>query len=929
MSSESKNIPNVWPDHSTYAIRWLNRYPEWSCALHADLSLPEATEKELNSYFPDNWLELDENNLKKQLRLLRQRIMLEIARRDLTGAATLSDVTESVSRLADFCTSRATQWAHHQLAKRYGQPANHDQLIVVGMGKLGGRELNVSSDIDLVFVYAQDGETSGGPTGKTLSHAEFFTQTGRKVMGILSDLTEDGFVFRVDMRLRPNGDSGPLAASLDMLEEYFFVQGREWERYAWIKGRVVNTPLISAENAPENVPENAPEALAAFEQNLSLLKGIVRPFVYRKYLDFGVIRALRSLHQQIKQEVQKRETQQEAGSVHVKLGRGGIREIEFIAQVFQLIRGGRDAELRTRATLKVLRLAAQRGLLPQETCEQLTKAYEFWRTLEHRLQYVDDAQTHWLSADPQVRLKMAHSMGFEEVASFNEAIEHWQAYVSQQFDSVFGDKQDDEHSEISADDFDTQFSSLFADAGQAKRLWESLTQTNRFKSLPSSHQERLNRLLSALVRECGQVSEPDNTWARCCALLEAIARRGAYLSLLDEFPSARKRVTRILAASQWAADFLRKHPLLLDELLDERSLYAPPDWDAYESELRTALNNAWLSDKITPDIERRMDLSREIHHAQLFRLLAQDLEGMWSVERISDHISALADRTLKVVLEQAWLQVANRHRPDPQFAIIAYGKLGGKELGYASDLDLIFLYDDEDERAPELYSKLATRLNRWLTTQTPAGILFETDYRLRPNGDAGLIVSSIRQFQAYQRREGGTGAWVWEHQALTRARFCVGSAALGQRFEDERTQILCLPREWPVLKAEVIAMRQKMLDGHPNPTSLFDLKQDPGGMIDIEFIVQALVLAHSHDKPDLTRNSGNIALLKACGEFGLIPAELAKAVGNAYRAYRAEQHALRLSGIMNSRADPAAFNAQRETVKALWLHVFGQASERV
>ncbi len=914
MSIQEKKIDNNWSDHSTYATRWLHRHPDWEHPLHPELTLIEAAQHVSTTLVSLDDTDLDEATLKKQLRLLRQRVMIETMRRDLLGIASLDEVTQALSWLADLTVTQACRWAHAQLAARYGQPENHDSLIVIGMGKLGGRELNVSSDIDLVFTHGIDGETTGGPTGKTLSHAEFFTQVGRKIMGILSDTTEDGFVFRVDMRLRPNGDAGPLVVSLDMLEEYFFVQGREWERYAWIKGRVINTPHA--------------QAIPQFEQHLVALKAIVRPFVYRKYLDFGVIRALRSLHQQIKQEVFKREAQQESGSVHVKLGRGGIREIEFIAQVFQLIRGGRDAELRTRPTLKVLARAADKGLIPKDVCEQLTCAYEFWRKLEHRLQYVDDAQTHWLGADTQVRTTMARSMGYGDVQAFNAQIEHWQTVVSQQFDNVFGDKQDEDHCQITATDFTAQFSKQFKAPEQALHLWETLTQSSRYRSLPSAHQERLSRLLSALVRECGAVTDPDNTWARCCALLEAIARRGAYLSLLDEFPSARKRVIRMLSASQWAADFLRKHPLLLDELLDERTLFAPPDWDAYEKECRQILDKATLPDKTSPDIERRMDLSRELHHSQLFRLLAQDLEGMWTVERISDHLSALADRTLAVVLDQAWLQVNNRHRPDPQFAIIAYGKLGGKELGYYSDLDLIFLYDDPDERAPELYARLATRLNRWLTTQTAAGVLFETDYRLRPNGEAGLIVSSLSQYQAYQRREGGTGAWVWEHQALTRARFCVGNPELGQRFEQERQAILQLPRQWNLLRDEVWAMRRKMLEGHPNLSTDFDLKHDPGGMVDIEFIVQALVLGHSHNRPELTRNSGNIALLKVCAQLELIPIGLADHVANAYRAFRAAQHALRLAGVTNSHTPTDHFLKERESVRQLWLHVFGQPCER-
>jgi len=392
--------------------------------------------------------------------------------------------------------------------------------------------------------------------------------------------------------------------------------------------------------------------------------------------------------------------------------------------------------------------------------------------------------------------------------------------------------------------------------------------------------------------------------------------------LLDEFPSARKRVTRILAASQWAADFLRKHPLLLDELLDERSLYAPPDWDAYESELRTALNNAWLPDKITPDIERRMDLSREIHHAQLFRLLAQDLEGMWSVERISDHISALADRTLKVVLEQAWLQVANRHRPDPQFAIIAYGKLGGKELGYGSDLDIVFVYEDAHERAGEIYASYVRKLINWLTVKTGEGDLFEIDTALRPNGNSGLLVSTFEAYADYQCQRGENTAWTWEHQAMTRARFCLGAPALQTRFDAVRANVINAKRDQTSLRQEIVAMRDKLRAAHTVKPDLFDVKHSAGGMVDVEFAVQYLVLAHAQRHPALLANVGNIALLLSAEKAGLLPAGVGEAAGSAYRELRRVQHRARLDE-QPTQVPTAVLEKECAAIQALWHAVFG------
>jgi glutamate-ammonia-ligase adenylyltransferase len=905
MMSGPKNPALAWTAYSPYAQRWLHRYPEWAAPLHAEKPLPDAVQHFLwAQHWPD-----EEAALRQVLRLTRQRLLLEIMRRDLQAEASLAEVTQSMSLLADFTVDVAARWAQATLALRYGAPAENDSLMVVGMGKLGGRELNVSSDIDLVFLYGSGSETLGGPSGKKLSHAEFFTQAGRKIIGLLSDPTEDGFVFRVDMRLRPNGTAGPLACSLDMLEEYFMVQGREWERYAWIKGRVVNGAAF-------------PAGRDVFHQNRLNLLSVARPFVYRKYLDFGVIRALRALHRQIRQEVAQREAHLDRYAIDVKLGRGGIREIEFVAQVFQLIRGGRDATLRVRPTLKVLQLCAEKGLLDGEDSARLCQAYDFWRRLEHRLQYIDDAQTHRLPAELDSRLAVAHSMGFANLAEFDQQIDEWRSFVSDRFDAVFGDKH-------ASDDEDTQgcwpaqCNDAFADLATAQARWAEFLESSRYKSLPAAHQERLDRLLPHLVREAAHTEYPDRCWLRCCGFLEAIARRGTYLSLLDEFPHARRRVLRMLASSEWATFFLKKYPILLDELLDEAALFAEPDWQAYENECRHRLNQVFLPGQADADIERRLDLIRELHHAQLFRLLAQDLEGHWTVEQLSDHLSALADRTLAVVLQQCWDLLPHRHRPQPQFAVIAYGKLGGKELGYASDLDLIFIYDDDDERASEIYTLLAKRFNRWLTLPTAAGILFDTDYRLRPNGIAGLMVTSFDGFSTYQRRVGGSGAWLWEHQALSRARFCVGNPAVGERFEVERRTILQMPRDWQELRDDVVAMRQRMHEGHVNTTTLFDLKHDPGGMVDVEFVVQALVLGHAHRFATLTENKGNIALLQRCSEYGLIDPVLAHACAQAYRRFRAAQHALRLEGVEHSRTESARFADEQLAVKRLWAAVLG------
>ena len=894
----------VWPKHSEFAKRWLNRFPEWDNTENDDKALLDCVE---------TWLEKareisDEKALMAELRLVRQRSMIEIMRRDLQGKVDLFDVTEALSFLADASVQIALKLSHRLQAERFGEPANGDCLMVVGMGKLGGFELNASSDIDLIFLYNQDDETLGGPTGKTQSHAEFFTQVGKRIIKIISEVTDEGFVFRVDMRLRPNGDSGPLVVSLDMLEEYFVVQGREWERYAWIKARVVNWAVD-------------PEQDSAFQQSLDNLNNIVRPFVFRKYLDFGSIRALRALHVQIRNEVNKRESQH-PGSVHVKLGRGGIREIEFTAQAFQLIRGGREPKLQLRRTVDVLEVCVELGLVTQEDHDKLVTAYRFLRNLEHRLQYVDDAQTHRLPASPTEVLRIARSMGFQDPGNFMKTLNRHMDYVASHFDVVFGDKQEDEEIPSLELPWPDTLTQGFSNPKAAQDRYQHLVESSRYQALPSAHRERVDRVMPALLAAAGASAAPDSCWRYCCDLIETVARRGAYLSLLDEYPIARMRVSRMLAASPWAANFLIKHPLLLDELLDSRTLLTPPDFNQWKQQLRDLLDQAKLPDG-QADLERQMDLIREQHHAQLFRVLTQDLENLLTVEHVSDLLSELADCTLDVILERAWDQLPKRHRALPRFAVVAYGKHGGKELGYSSDLDLIFLFEDDDDRAPDLYAQLAKRMNRWLTTQTAAGTLFETDFRLRPNGEAGLLVSSVESFEDYQRREGGVGAWFWEHQALTRARFCVGDAEIGKKFETLREEILRLPRNWDDVKKEVITMRQKMLEGHPNNSELFDVKHDLGGMVDIEFMVQALVLGHSHTHPELTQNKGNIALLKKAGELGLVPADLANYVADAYRQLRAKQHELRLAGHDKSRTSDPSLMVMRKPIRKLWDTLLG------
>ncbi|NJD26324.1 MAG: bifunctional [glutamate--ammonia ligase]-adenylyl-L-tyrosine phosphorylase/[glutamate--ammonia-ligase] adenylyltransferase [Betaproteobacteria bacterium] len=845
----------------------------------------------------------DDETLKRSLRRVRQRAMAHIALRDLCGLASLAEVVESMTLLADLTTNFALDHHHRQLAAQFGEPLDREgrptRLMIVGMGKLGGRELNVSSDVDYIFIYPEEGDTAGP---KSIENFDFFTRLGKRVIQALGDITADGQVFRVDMRLRPNGDSGPLVCSLDALENYFITQGREWERYAWIKARVMN----SGANA------DGP-AMAGW---IDALQKVSRPFVFRKYLDFGAINAMRDLHAQIRREVARKDMVD-----HIKLGPGGIREIEFIAQVFQLIRGGRDTALQVRPTLVVLKLLAGRRLIPEATESELAEAYTFLRRLEHRLQYVEDKQTHMLPADDGDRSRIATSLGFAGWDALLAQLDDHRERVSRHFEAVFSDPEAGEHpltglwmGQVDEDDGIEALGNLgFRRPHEALAQLAAMRASSRYQQLPAPNRARLDAIGPRFIEVSGSTADPDMTFARGLNFVDGVARRGSYLALLQQYPLALKRVADMVCASSWAAEYLARHPLLLDELLDPRLYEIATDWPGFRQSLRH--NLATHAD----DTEREMDILREMHHAQVFRLLAQDLAGLQTIESLSDHLTELADTIVQETLPLVWSKIRNRHCDVPKFAVIGYGKLGGKELGYASDLDLVYLYDDEDPDAPENYTRLAQRLNTWLSSQTPAGILFETDLRLRPNGDAGLLAVTVASFRDYQLNH----AWTWEHQALTRARWCAGDAEVGRRFEEIRIEILRQPRDLAKLRTEVMEMRHKMYDAHASRSDTeFGLKHDRGGIIDVEFIVQYLVLGHACRHPELTGNLGNIALLRIAGELGLIDPRQARAAGDAYREYRRLQHARRLSATPKAPVPRDQVEQHIAAVDALRVAVF-------
>lgn len=864
------------------------------------------------------------------LRQTRQTVLAALLERDVSGLATLAEVCTAMTELAEIAVTTAARSTADELVKRFGQPCDINgqamDLLIVGMGKLGARELNVSSDIDLILIYRDEGRTTGGPM-PSISCAEFFARVSRGLIQLLDPVTEDGFVFRIDLRLRPYGDSGPPAMSLPALEDYLVEQGREWERFAWLKSRLIaDTGLTSpAQCATDN----------------AALTALVHPFVWRRYLDFGAFDALRDLHGRIRSEASKRELRR--GGIDVKLGRGGIREIEFIAQLFQIVRGGRDPELRQPATLSTLAALASRGVLPRAECEALAQDYTWLRRVEHALQYREDAQTHTLPDAPEARTQTAQMLGLT-VDALESQLDLTRQRVAQIFDALLqpGPADPGEPSGCVPAHGDAPAPApkpgTMAESPRLISRLEALRASRRWSEARPETRAVLDRLLARLLnRPPAQTDATDPArgptsatelaadedgsvaLVRLIDLFESVLGRPSYLLLLDRFPAVLDRLVRTVAQSQWGSNYLLRHPVVLDELLNGQVL-EPVDYVAWGADLSAHLSGlARMDGGRLPDVERQMDLAREAHHGQVFRLLVQDLEGRLGIERLSDHLSELADQVLSLAIPLVWSQLRNRHTAEPRFAVIAYGRLGSKELGYASDLDLVFLYDDPDPRAAECYAVLAQRLMGWLSSRTAAGLLFEVDLRLRPNGNSGLLVSSLDAFARYQREN----AWVWEHQALTRARHCAGLASVAPWFESLRRELLARVREPVALAGEILKMRHQVAEGHPNRSELFDLKHDRGGLIDVEFAVQYLVLAHSSRHPGLLDDVGNIALLERAAQAALIDPALARAAGDAYRRYRAIQHRLRLDDHPYARVLPANVAPEVANVKALWHAVFG------
>ncbi len=837
------------------------------------------------------------------LRVLRQLLMERLVVLDCEQQAPLQVVTQTMTWLAEFSLDLALTEARTRVASRHGLPqtpaGDSAQLWVVGMGKLGAAELNVSSDIDLVYVYDEDGDTLGLADGSgVVSNQVFFDRMVKQIYQLIGETTEHGFVFRMDLALRPNGESGPSVVSLAALEEYFQVQGREWERLAWLKSRVV--------------------APATCIDQVSALRDIVVPFVFRRYLDYNVFEALRVLHQQIRAQSQRQSALRPERANDVKLGRGGIREIEFTVQLLQVVRGGQFPELRMRPTLPALQALVQARLMPADTAQNLHMAYVFLRQVEHRIQYLDDQQTHVLPTDPMDLQWIADSLGLTLDAFQTQLAQHRER-VAQEFERLL--RQDDDTQQASAgtpapSDFEVLLDTLSPVFRSRIAAWPELP---RVRALRDDARLRLLRLVQRTQQWLSQGDISEMAAVRWSDWMEPLLRRETYLALLLERPQVHAQLLRLLGAARWPARYLLKHPGVIDELADSSMLNErfDPLLLRHNMEARRSALQASGGD----DEESLLNVLRRAHHAELFLTLARDLEGRLSVEQVADDLSALADTVVEVAARWVWSRLKNRHRDLPCFAIIGYGKWGGKELGYGSDLDIVFIFQDEHPQANEIYAQFARKLIQWLTLKTGEGDLYEIDTALRPNGSSGLLVSSLDAFAEYQTQRGSNSAWLWEHQAMSRARFCVGDDSLREPFESVRRQVLSTPRDRASLSLDISAMREKMRAAHPVPAGQFDFKHSPGGMIDLEFAVQHLVLAHAGQHPALLDNVGNIALLLRAEDEGLLPAGVGREAANAYRELRHLQHQARLDEQVG-RVDASSLAEQSTAIKALWTAVF-------
>ena len=858
---------------------------------------------------------------------IRRREMIRIAWRDLLQLADLAETLADLTAFADACLDLTLDKIYAQSCATYGTPTSKEgevqRLVVIGMGKLGGHELNFSSDIDLVFSYPDPGKTSGGP--RSISNEEFFTRLARQYIKMLSTSTVDGPLFRVDMKLRPYGENGPLVMSFDNMEHYYQTQGRDWERYAWIKARVVAGDPKAGER----------------------LLALLRPFVYRRYIDYSMLDGIRQMKWMLEREVKRKGLEED-----IKLGPGGIREVEFFGQSFQLLRGGVVLKLQDRAIVKTLQQLVDEPYISRETADRFIAAYVFLRNTENRLQAYEDQQVHSLPAEAAGQLRLAVSMGFSDWPSFYDQLNVHRKFVHDQFNQLLATDESNQKtsSKQPSDGINTGLEAFWMGAGdpadatetlamagydnpaEAFRIVQILREDTATRALGPEGRKRLDTLMPNLLRRVGRSAQPLTALDQLLNLIKTIQRRTTYLSLLIENYEIMDRLIDFAMASPWLITYLTRHPVLLDEMLDPRTLFSPPGRQDLQNDMKRRF------DAIDPeDLEYQMEVLRIFKQVNILRVAAADISGAVPLMRVSDYLSDIAEAVVNKALDLAWNHLTEKHgmpvcevngQPLTKgFTVIAYGKMGGFELGYNSDLDLVFLHAGTDKPtrggkrpidSAQFFARLAQRALHILTAHTPAGTLYKTDTRLRPSGAGGLLVSHIDAFESYQL----STAWTWEHQAIVRARAIWGEQVLQDRFETIRRRVISQPRPKPKLSSEVLDMRRRLRREHGNKhPDQFHLKRDDGGITDIEFIVQYVVLLMAHQYRELVRWTDNVRLIQSLAQADLINDQIAHLLRTAYLTYRSMAHRLGLQEKAAVVPKPM-FQDLQKSIGLLWDQIF-------
>ena len=882
-----ERVAKVWAC-SEFVARLCIRKPELLIELFSQQFEQPLSSSDYKSHVLTAIAEVDDSDdsLMSSLRMLRQKEMLRIAWCDLEGMVPLDQTLHELSDFAEAVVSVSLDHLYEKAIKVMGVPVSEagepQTMLVLAMGKLGGRELNFSSDIDLIFAYAEEGNTEGG---RHLSNHEFFVRLAQKLIKVLNETTQEGFVFRVDTRLRPYGESGPLVAGFVALEQYYQLQGRDWERYAMIKAR----------------------AIAGKDEDRKYLEAMLRPFIYRRYLDYTAFESIREMKLMIDAEVKRKGFKD-----NIKSGRGGIREIEFIGQTFQLLRGGHDIALQTRGIMDVLGLLGEMNLLEAGEVVRLQKAYQFHRRLENRIQMERDMQLHNLPVENISRQKLSFAMGYDTWDELSKVIEQYREDVNEIFQGVVSDDSnaedggDDVHglrvywsSSANSNDLLRWFErNSFADPSAILKILDIFRGSVNVRTLSEAASHRLLKLLSKLLVEISAYSQASILFERVLEILNAIVGRQVYINLLLEYSEARVQMLSLCSVSTWFVKQLASNPILLDGLLDVEELYQSKDHQALSEEL-----NYLLASVEEGDLEKYMDRLRQFKNAQVMKTAVLDVNNVLAVTDVGETLSNIAEVILLKVLDLAWDEMCGKYgRPVcsvdgkefyPMLAIVAYGKLGGVELGYGSDLDIVFLHDSSGEGQHTsgeksidnamFFSRVAQRVLHMLGTRMYSGILYETDIRLRPEGRSGLMVSSLNAFEQYQQEK----AWTWEHQALIRARMVTGNDHLRQEFDRIRKSVLTVERGPAELCRAVVEMREKMRTHLASRDGdVFDLKQDKGGIVDIEFLIQAGVLLCCPQWPALLTTTSMLVFLERLADCDWLNADECRDLGNAYRDYR-------------------------------------------